>query len=254
VEGLHRGDQQGLAAGQPVALGPAVAVSSVDGADLAAVLGACSGRPAPVVPCWARRRGGRCRDAGFVPQQRWPCSPASDADLWGGRSPFGYRLVDAGLFRNAVHAGWGRRVRQLAPDRPPRRPSDGIPAPRPVITWPVSPDSRTTTVLRVRPSWTQLGTDTRRDAGLSRYAHPLDRPGLTNRSSTSVVRQTTLRGMNGSLERVVASGRSGWPSPPRPARYMTRRCRCRRSADRSDSAARCSGRVRPWCTAEPVNP
>lgn len=34
----------------------------------------------------------------------------------GGRPPYGYRLVDAGPHPNAVHAKWGRRLRQLNPD------------------------------------------------------------------------------------------------------------------------------------------
>jgi site-specific DNA recombinase len=34
----------------------------------------------------------------------------------GGRPPYGYRLVDAGPHRNAVHAGWGRRLQRLDPD------------------------------------------------------------------------------------------------------------------------------------------
>ena len=43
----------------------------------------------------------------------------------GGRPPYGYRLVDAGPHPNAVHAGWGRRLRRLEPD----------PATAPTVRW-----------------------------------------------------------------------------------------------------------------------
>jgi hypothetical protein len=34
----------------------------------------------------------------------------------GGRPPYGFRLADAGAHPNGVQAGWGRRLRRLAPD------------------------------------------------------------------------------------------------------------------------------------------
>lgn len=34
----------------------------------------------------------------------------------GGRPPYGYRLVDAGVHPNRAHARWGRRLRRLQPD------------------------------------------------------------------------------------------------------------------------------------------
>ncbi|MEV0053527.1 recombinase family protein [Saccharopolyspora shandongensis] len=43
----------------------------------------------------------------------------------GGRSPYGYRLVDAGAHPNQAHARWGRRVHRLEPD----------PATAPWVRW-----------------------------------------------------------------------------------------------------------------------
>lgn len=34
----------------------------------------------------------------------------------GGRPPYGYRLMDAGVHANRAHARWGRRLRRLQPD------------------------------------------------------------------------------------------------------------------------------------------
>ncbi len=43
----------------------------------------------------------------------------------GGRSPYGYRLGDAGPHPNKAHAAWGRRAHRLEPD----------PTTAPVVRW-----------------------------------------------------------------------------------------------------------------------
>lgn len=129
----------------------------------------------------------------------------------GGRPPYGYRLVDAGVHPNRAHARWGRRLRRLQPD----------PATAPYVVrmfaerlavraWPGSPGVSMTTGFRVRPWWTRsamrVGVSARGRCGRWPASWPT-RGTREGRCGTGTARITSIR-LRFGVRILLRSGRS----------------------------------------------